>query len=246
MTRRFKQEDGLRYSGRDLALVRAQKNEAVAVLGSATPSLGDVPQRRAGSIPAPAAAHPGQSRGGGAPAAAGGDHRPAATAADGRRPVSKPLLQAMQATFQAGEQSILFLNRRGFSPLVLCRACGHVLRCTQCAVAMTYHQARALLACHYCGPGGTGAAPGARPATRPSWNDWGTGTERVETLVREHFPTARVARLDRDSAGGRGGAVLERVLRPGARPGHRHPGRHPDGDQGPRLRGGDPGRGAVA
>ncbi len=124
---------------------------------------------------------------------------------------SKPLLQAMQATFQAGEQSILFLNRRGFSPLVLCRACGHVLRCTQCAVAMTYHQARALLACHYCGR--EEPVPRLCPSCHaPKLERLGTGTERVETLVREHFPTARVARLDRDSAGGRGGAVLERVL----------------------------------
>jgi primosomal protein N' (replication factor Y) len=207
----FKQEDGLRYSGRDLALVRAQKNEAVAVLGSATPSLEtfrNVEQGRYQRLLLPTRANP----------AAAARPLPPVEIIDLRRQppmadglFSKPLLQAMQATFQAGEQSILFLNRRGFSPLVLCRACGHVLRCTQCAVAMTYHQARALLACHYCGR--EEAVPRLCPSCHaPKLERLGTGTERVETLVREHFPTARVARLDRDSAGGRGGAVLERVL----------------------------------
>jgi primosomal protein N' (replication factor Y) (superfamily II helicase) len=206
----FKQEDGLRYSGRDLALVRAQRAEAVAVLGSATPSLEtfrNVEQGRYQRLLLPTRANP----------AAAARPLPAVEIIDLRRQppmadglFSKPLLQAMQAAFAAGEQSILFLNRRGYSPLVLCRSCGYVLRCTQCAVAMTYHQARGKLACHYCGR--EEVVPRQCPSCRsPKLERLGTGTERVEALVREHFPTARVARLDRDSAGGRG-AVLERVL----------------------------------
>ena len=207
----FKQEEGLRYSGRDLALVRAQKTEAVAVLGSATPSLEsfrNVEQGRYQRLLLPTRANP----------AAAARPLPPVEIIDLRRQppmadglFSKPLLQAMQATLAAGEQTILFLNRRGFSPLVLCRDCGHVLRCTQCAVAMTFHQAHDKLACHYCGR--EEALPRFCPACRSAKLErLGTGTERVETLVRQHFPTARVARLDRDSAGGRGGAVLERVL----------------------------------
>jgi primosomal protein N' (replication factor Y) len=121
------------------------------------------------------------------------------------------MLDAVRDTVAAGEQAILFLNRRGFSPLVLCRACGHVLRCSQCAVSMTFHRARGMLACHYCGL--TGAPPAVCPScNRPRLERLGAGTERVESLVREHLPDARVARLDRDSAGGPGGAGLEQVL----------------------------------
>jgi primosomal protein N' (replication factor Y) len=206
----FKQEEGLRYSGRDLALVRAHRAGAVAVLGSATPSLEsfrNVELGRFQRLLLPTRANP----------AAAARPLPPVQIIDLRREppmadglFSKRLLEAIRETLAAGEQTILFLNRRGFSPLSLCRACGHVLRCTQCAVAMTFHRQQDRLACHYCGR--DEAVPRNCPAcNRPKLERMGTGTERVESLVREHFPTARVARLDRDSAGG-GGAVLERVL----------------------------------
>jgi primosomal protein N' (replication factor Y) (superfamily II helicase) len=207
----FKQEEGLRYSGRDLALVRAQKVGAVAVLGSATPSLEtfhNVEQGRYRRLLLPTRANP---------AAAARplppvhivDLRREPTLSDGL--FSKRLLEAVRETLAAGEQTILFLNRRGFSPLVLCRGCGNVLRCTQCAVAMTYHRSQDRMACHYCGRGE--APPRVCPAcSLPRLERMGTGTERVETLTRELFPGARVARLDRDSAGGPGGGGLHRVL----------------------------------
>ena len=207
----FKQEEGLRYHGRDLALVRAQKAGALAVLGSATPSLEtyhNVELGRYRRLLLPTRANP----------VAAERPLPPVEIVDLRRePVmadglfSRRLLDAIRDTLTAGEQAILFLNRRGFSPLVLCRACGHVLRCSQCAVSMTYHRARAELACHYCGL--TLAPPTVCPScNRPKLERLGAGTERLESLVREQFPAARVARLDRDSAGGGGGTVLEQVL----------------------------------
>jgi primosomal protein N' (replication factor Y) len=207
----FKQEEGLRYSGRDLALVRAQKVGAVAVLGSATPSLEtfrNFEQGRYRRLLLPTRANPAAAARP-LPPVQVVDLRREPTLSDGL--FSKRLLEAVRETLAAGEQVILFLNRRGFSPLVLCRACGNVLRCGQCAVAMTYHRSRDRMACHYCGR--DEAPPAVCPVcARPRLERLGTGTERVETLARELFPGARVARLDRDTAGGPGGAGLERVL----------------------------------
>jgi len=110
----------------------------------------------------------------------------------------------------------LFLNRRGFSTVVLCRACGEVVRCPHCAVSMTFHRGRDRLVCHYCGHNTD--VPARCPACRlPRLERLGMGTERVEALVRARFPGARVARLDRDTAGVRGAGAaaggLEEVLR---------------------------------
>src|SRR6185369_3572493 len=113
-----------------------------------------------------------------------------------------PLLaDAVAANLAAREQTILFLNRRGFSTAVLCRACGHVVRCPHCAVSMTYHRGRDRLVCHYCAQ--TQPVPARCPACKsPKVERLGMGTERVEALVRQRFPDARVARMDRDTAGG--------------------------------------------
>jgi primosomal protein N' (replication factor Y) (superfamily II helicase) len=207
----FKQEEGLRYHGRDLALVRAQKAAAVAVLGSATPSLEtyhNVQLGRYRRLLLPTRANPAAAQRP-LPPVEIVDLRREPPLADGL--FSRRLFEAVRDVVASGEQAILFLNRRGFSPLVLCRACGHVLRCSQCAVSMTFHRARGELACHYCGL--TIPPPPVCPAcSRPKLERLGAGTERVESLVREQHPTARVARLDRDSAGGNSGAALEQVL----------------------------------
>ncbi len=203
----FKQEEGLRYNGRDLALVRAQRANAVAVLGSATPSLESYRQAQLGRyqrLSLPLRANP----------AAAARPLPPVDLVDLRREppmadglFSRRLLDAVKETVARGEQVILFLNRRGFAPLVLCRACGQSLRCHQCAVALTFHRAQQELACHYCGT--TLRLPHSCPACRlPRLEQLGTGTERVESVVREYLPDARVARLDRDTAGvGRQGAL---------------------------------------
>ena len=210
----FKQEEGVRYHGRDVAVVRAQRAGAVAVLGSATPSLEsryNAQQGRFRRLLLPRRATPRPL-----PPVELVDLRRHPPGADGL--FSTPLAEAVAANLAAGQQTILFLNRRGFSTVVLCRACGHVVRCAHCAVSLTYHRGRERLVCHYCGT--EEAVPSSCPACRqPRLERLGIGTERVEALVRERFPGARVARLDRDTAGpggsgvADGGGGLEAVLR---------------------------------
>ncbi len=190
----FKQEEGVRYHARDMAVVRAQRAGAIAILGSATPSLEsahNIARGRFTEIALPQRATP--------------RPLPQVTLIDLRRTppgpdglLSGPLAEALGTTLAAGEQSILFLNRRGFSTIVLCRGCGHVVRCGSCVVSMTYHRGRSRLLCHYCGSGAP--VPELCPVCRaPRLERLGTGTERVEAVIRERFPDARVARLDRDT-----------------------------------------------
>jgi len=205
----FKQEEGVRYHGRDLAVVRAQRAGALAILGSATPSLEsafNVTRGRFTRLVLPERATP--------------RPLPTVTVVDLRRHppgpdglFSAPLAEALGEALAAGEQSILFLNRRGFSTLLLCHACGHVVRCPNCAVSMTYHRGRSRLVCHYCGR--LQHVPERCPSCASTRLERiGIGTEHVEAIVRERFPDARVARLDRDTAGDRGaaGSGLEEIL----------------------------------
>src|SRR5690606_33395950 len=119
--------------------------------------------------------------------------------AAGRSVISEPLAAALTECVARGEQAILFLNRRGFATIVLCRECGHAEECPRCSVALTYHRGRGRLLCHYCGLS-------RRPPTRcPSCGGtrigfFGVGTERVEEAARELLPEARIARLDADTA----------------------------------------------
>jgi primosomal protein N' (replication factor Y) (superfamily II helicase) len=197
----FKQEDGVRYHGRDMAVMRALQAKAVVVLGSATPSLEsyrNVLLGRFRRLLLPTRANP----------AAAARPLPPVEIIDLRRHRLGPdhllapgLALAVADALAAGEQTILFLNRRGFSTLMHCQACGEVLRCSDCDVSMTLHRGRAKLICHYCG------RASAIPPRCPSCNQdklegLGTGTERVESVVRELFPGARVARLDRDTTDG--------------------------------------------
>jgi primosomal protein N' (replication factor Y) len=206
----FKQEEGVRYHGRDLAVVRAQKAGAVAVLGSATPSLEtyrNVVQERYRRLLLPTRANP-SAAARPLPPVEILDLRVRPPGPDGL--LSPPLAEAIGATLAAGEQVILFLNRRGFSTLMLCRACGQVLRCPHCAVSMTFHRGRNRLLCHYCAR--TESVPAACPKCRQrTLEGMGMGTEQVESVVRERFPQARVARLDRDTADSGRGA--ERLLK---------------------------------
>jgi primosomal protein N' (replication factor Y) len=211
----FKQEDGFRYNARDVAVMRASLGRAIAILGSATPCLEtyrNVVLGRFTRLLLPVRANP----------VAAKRPLPPVEIIDLRRHqlgpdglLSPPLALAVDQALAAGEQTILFLNRRGFSTFVHCMACGHVLRCNDCAVSLTLHQARGRLLCHYCGR----AEPvhDTCPVCKArSLEGMGSGTERVETLVRQRFPKARVARLDRDSAvSGRGQleAFLDRVHR---------------------------------
>ena len=206
----FKQEEGVRYHGRDLAVMRAHQAKAVVVLGSATPSLEsfrNVQIGRFSRLHLPTRANP----------AAAARPLPPVEIIDLRRHqlgpdhlLAPPLAQAVADALAAGEQTILFLNRRGFSTLMHCQACGAVLRCLSCDVSMTLHRGRAKLICHYCGR--AEAIPPRCPACKQAaLEGLGTGTERVESVVRALFPGARVARLDRDTTDGHRDQ-LERLL----------------------------------
>jgi primosomal protein N' (replication factor Y) len=204
----FKQEEGVRYNGRDLAVVRAQRAGAIAILGSATPSLETFHNAARGrftriDLPGRATARP-------LPTVELIDLRRHPPGPDGL--LAGPLAEAMAAALAQREQVILFLNRRGFATVVLCLGCGDVVRCDDCSVSMTFHRGRNRLVCHYCGR--SRGVPTECPRCRSKNLDrTGIGTERVEAVVRERFPDARVARLDRDTAGAPGSGGLERILR---------------------------------
>ncbi len=206
----FKQEEGVRYHARDVAIVRAQRTGSVCVLGSATPSLesaahAERAQYRKLTLTVRPTARP-------MPAVEIIDLR--TYLPDGEAFLSAPLRTALSETLAAGDQTILFLNRRGFATFVLCRGCGHAFRCPDCSVSLTYHRHSDRMSCHYCGFG-------ARvPDICPSCKSAGTierkglGTEKVADAIAEAFPAARVARLDRDvAAGPKIEAVLARVAR---------------------------------
>jgi primosomal protein N' (replication factor Y) len=194
----FKQEDGVRYNGRDVALVRARHAGAVALLGSATPSLETFHAAQAGrlgylTLPERATARP----------------LPAVEIVDLKRHktgegfLASPLDKALTETLAAGEQAILFLNRRGYSTFLLCKACGRTLKCRDCSVSLTYHRGPDKLLCHYCGFA-TAPAKTCLLCGMPALEKLGFGTEQVEAALKLRFPTARVARLDRDTAAGEG------------------------------------------
>ena len=125
--------------------------------------------------------------------------------------ISRPLLTALAEVLRRGEQALLFLNRRGYSRAVFCLFCGQVFQCRHCSVALTHHQDQDRLVCHYCGY--TEAVPEHCPQCQSSAiKRYGVGTEKVESEVRRLFPTARVARLDRDTAPHSGRAL--KVLKP--------------------------------
>nr|MBA3541868.1 primosomal protein N' [Deltaproteobacteria bacterium] len=201
----FKQEEGVKYHARDVAVMRALRAGAVCVLGSATPSLESFAHSEQGNyrrleLTKRPTARP-------MPHVDIIDLR--MYIPDGEAMLSAPLRTAIGETLAAGDQSILFLNRRGFATFVLCKACGHAFRCPHCSVSLTYHRHSDRLSCHYCGF--TQRVPENCPKckTAGSIERKGLGTEKVAEAVAAAFPTARVARLDRDVASG---AKVEVVL----------------------------------
>lgn len=207
----FKQEEGVRYHGRDMALLRAHRAGAVCVLGSATPSLESemlVRQNRLTRLRLPRRAHEAAAL----PAVEIVDIRRVGAGPSKNRLLSIPLHRALEAVLERGEQAILFLNRRGFAPSVVCENCGTISECPNCSVALTLHRSRGQrLFCHYCDydsepPRRCPKCYGERFAQE------GAGTERIELDLAETFPSARVARLDRDTgAGAKSEALLDRM-----------------------------------
>jgi primosomal protein N' (replication factor Y) len=187
----FKQQDGLRYSARDLAIFYARQRKVPVVLGSATPSLESYYNARSKRF-----GHLHLSR------------RPAANRAsikliDTRgmakaQSLSDPVLQAIGACHARGEQSLVFLNRRGFAPALVCGACGWNAGCSRCSARLVWHLRDAVLRCHYCGH--EERLPRACPSCgNQDLKGLGQGTQRLEQSLAGHFPNARVLRIDRDS-----------------------------------------------
>ena len=207
----FKQEEGVRYNARDMAMLRAQRASAVCVLGSATPSLETEALARGRRIER--LALPDRARADASlPKVQLVDLRRTGPGPSGNPLLSLPLHRAVERALAASEQVILFLNRRGFAPSVLCEGCGTIAQCPHCSVSLTLHRASGgRLRCHYCDydvPAWIRCE--SCGCDRLAWI--GLGTERLEQVLAESFPTARIARLDRDVASGiKSEAVLDRM-----------------------------------
>ncbi len=194
----FKQEEGVIYHARDMAVVRGRLGGHPVVLASATPSLETVANVQAGRY---RRLH--------LPDRHAGAALPAVTTIDLRRDrpaprtwLSPPLLAAVAEALERGEQSLLYLNRRGYAPLTLCRACGHRLQCPNCSAWLVEHRRRRRLQCHHCGH--NVAVPPACPdcGAEDSLAACGPGVERLHEEVAARFPDARCAVMASDTVSG--------------------------------------------
>lgn len=205
----YKQEDRLRYNARDLAMVRAKQNQALVVLGSATPSIetyyaatqGKHELLELNSRP-------------------GARQMPQIEVVDLTKErekakkeakktyrklefndffISKKLLSGLRETFERKEQAILFVNRKGFSNCLLCKDCGFVPKCPNCSVSLTYYRSSGEVKCHYCGLK-TRAPDSCSECSSYELMFMGIGTERAQEVFTELFPDIRIGRLDADSA----------------------------------------------
>jgi primosomal protein N' (replication factor Y) len=192
----YKQEEAPRYNGRDTAIVRAKLAGAVALLGSATPSLESFHHARLGKYRLLEL----QTR---------VENRPLARVEivdlreDFRRsgraaPISERLRAAIECRLEKGTQALVLINRRGYSWFMICRSCGAALQCQNCSISLTYHKRRERLECHYCGY--NIRVPKACPKCQGQYLYFvGDGAERVEEFLHEQFLSARIGRLDRDT-----------------------------------------------
>ncbi len=189
----FKQQDGLRYSARDVAVFRAKQLDIPIVLGSATPSLETFHH-----------ATTGRYRLLGLNRRAVAEAPPEVVCVDTRREklqdgMSAALIAELGKRLERGEQSLVFLNRRGYAPVLACAACGWISRCPRCAANLVVHLADKRLRCHHCGLEAI-IPRGCPDCGNQDIQPFGRGTQRLETALQERFPAARVLRIDRDSA----------------------------------------------
>ena len=193
----YKQEDGALYHARDMAVLRASIEGAAVVLASATPSLEILGQRRRRQVRPPRPARALRRR----RAARDARHRPARATRRSRAAGSPPRSpRAVTERLAAGEQSLLFLNRRGYAPLTICRACGHQVGCDHCDARMVEHRFRKRLVCHQCGA--TEPIPTACPSCKVEgrMTTLGPGVERLAEEAAALWPDARLAILSSDLA----------------------------------------------
>jgi primosomal protein N' (replication factor Y) (superfamily II helicase) len=203
----FKQQDGMRYSARDVAVFRAHQLGIPILLGSATPSLeswANAQSKRYAFLALRERANPEATL-------------PAVHLLDTRKMVlqdgvSELLIAAINERLERGEQSLVFLNRRGYAPVLACAACGWVSRCQRCAANLVLHLADRRLRCHHCGF--ESSVPKACPTCgNQDVHPFGRGTQRLEIWLQNQFPEARILRVDRDSVKSRKQweVMLERI-----------------------------------
>ena len=194
----FKQQDGLRYSARDVAIFRAHQAGIPVVLGSATPALETYAHALSGRYRLLRLSE----------RAVPQAQLPLVRTVDMRKHkleegLAPPVLEALGERLARGEQSLVFLNRRGYAPVLMCPACDWVSGCTRCSTRMVLHLADRQLRCHHCG------ASTSIPRHCPNCGNadihpFGRGTQRLEATLAERFPQARILRVDRDSTRGKG------------------------------------------
>jgi primosomal protein N' (replication factor Y) (superfamily II helicase) len=203
----YRQQESPYYNARDVAIVRAQKESATVVLGSATPSLESFHNARKGkyhfvSLPERIGARP-------MAVAKIVDMRSVFSRHGKPRVFSDELLEAIRETREREEQSIILLNRRGYSSFILCRSCGETIQCPNCDVTLTYHRSERVIVCHYCNH--REAVPPVCPSCGKKYIYYvGEGTEQLEEMLKLLFPALRVARIDRDTTARR--KVFEQSL----------------------------------
>jgi primosomal protein N' (replication factor Y) (superfamily II helicase) len=213
----YKQEETPRYHGRDVAVMRAKLNDAVVVLGSATPSLESWANADKGRYTRVEIRERVMERP--LPVVELVDMRTEFRETGQEQIFSRKLIEETQLTLDRGEQVILLLNRRGYSTVVMCRSCGEKIECENCAISMTYHkrvnendavaQPGQRLECHYCGF--RRAVPKVCPKCESEHLYFlGAGSQQGEERLQELFPAARIGRMDRDTVRGR--SDMERLL----------------------------------
>jgi primosomal protein N' (replication factor Y) len=204
----FKQEESPRYNGRDVAIMRARQAGAFVVLGSATPSMESYQNAQIGRYALVSLTRRILDR----PLAAVRvvNMREEYAAAGPDLVISDALGEALAGRLERREQSIVLLNRRGYATAVFCRQCAATLECPNCSVSLTVHKAIGRAQCHYCNLS-IGVPKACAQCAGPYLEHMGFGTERVEAVIHERFPAARVARVDRDTIRRRGAitAILE-------------------------------------
>ncbi|MCF8075474.1 MAG: primosomal protein N' [Desulfotignum sp.] len=200
----YKQENGLRYNARDLAVVRARMCGCPVVLGSATPSVQTSHNVRTGRFHQLDLLHRVNDRP--LPQITLVDLKKYADAPPMDRIITPELAKAIRACLEAGNQALIFLNRRGFASFPACSACHQPLQCRHCDITMTLHLSAHLYKCHLCGfclPESTACPSCGKKAVK----NFGFGTEKIESMLKTMFPDARLARMDQDSTARKGSAL---------------------------------------
>jgi primosomal protein N' (replication factor Y) len=193
----YKQEETPRYHGRDVAIVRAKMEAALALLGSATPSMETYHHSRNGKYELLTLTSRVADRALASVEVV--DLREEFQQTHQTSPISAKLHAGIQERLANGTQALVLINRRGYSWSVLCRSCGASVQCANCSISMTYHKNRNRLECHYCGS--TQQVPKQCPKCQSKYvYFFGEGSEHLEERLRKEFPGARIARLDRDTA----------------------------------------------